>query len=37
MSHHVKKSTGRFGALQVGNVLSSGEANCEKKTGKDFG
>ena len=27
----VKKSTGRFGALQVGKVLSSGEANREKK------
>ena len=27
----VKKSTGRFGALQVGKVLSSGEANREKR------
>ena len=33
----VKKSTGRFGALQVGKVLSNGDANREKKTGKDFG
>ena len=30
----VKKSTGRFGALQVGKVLSSGEANREKKDWK---
>ena len=30
----VKKSTGRFGALQVGKVLSSGEANREKRDWK---
>ena len=30
----VKKSTGRFGALQVGKVLSNGEANREKKDWK---
>ena len=33
----VKKSTSRFGMLQVGKVLPSGKANREKKTGKDFG
>ena len=33
----VKKSTGRFGALQMRKVLFSVLTNHEKTTGKDFG